>query len=121
MRRADRLAALSALAGVRRDADLAQLAAVAVRLCGALNARDQMDEALAREIALAQSGSELPVLQALDAHIILAERARGSLETQIARIAVEKEHQRRLCAASFGRADVLNRLRLQLKAQRENR
>lgn len=121
MRRADRLTALAALAGARRDADLAQLAAVAVRLCGVLSARDQMDAALAREITVVQSDPELPILKVLDAHIILAERARGSLETQIARLAGEKEQQRHLCATSFGRADVLNRLRLQSKAPRQNR
>ena len=118
MSRSDRIAALAALGAARRDADLARLAAVAARLSVAVHLRDRMEAALAHEIDTAKAGPELPVLKALDAHVLLAERARGALETQIARITDEKEAERRLCARSFGRADVLERLRDRLKAER---
>lgn len=118
MSRTDRIAALSALAAARRDADLARLAAVAARLSVAVNLRDRMEEALAHEIATAKADPGLPVLQALDAHVVLAERARSALEAQIDRITDEKEAERRLCARSFGRADVLEHLRDRLQAER---
>ncbi len=110
MKRADRIAALSALAGMQRDADLARLAGVSARFTGALESRNRMDAALAREIALVHLDPDLPVLQALNAHVLLAECARAALETQIARLAEEREVLRRLCTTSFGRADVLEHL-----------
>ena len=118
MKRAERIAALSALASARRDADLARLAAVAARLSGALNARDELAAALAHETNRVQEAPDLPALKALDAHVLLAERARGALEAGIVRLTAEKEQQRRLCARSFGRADVLDHLHAQLKAAR---
>ncbi len=118
MKCTDRIAALSALAAARRDADLARLAAVAARLSVAVNLRDRMEAALAHEFDLVKADPGLPALKALDAHVLLAERARGALEAQIARITDEKEAERRLCARSFGRADVLERLRDRLKAER---
>jgi hypothetical protein len=109
--RHDQLAALARLASTKKDADLADLAGVSARLAAALRARDAIEAALAEEIALATLAPEVPLLQALDAHVVLAEKARTSLEAKIQRIEREREGQRLLCARSFGRADVISRLR----------
>jgi len=115
----EKLRALATLAAVKKDADLGRLAAVSARLVVATRARDDMVAALARETAFATATPEVPVWQALDAHVILAERARGALEAQIGRIAAEREAMRGVCALSFGRAEVLGRL--QERAARQAR
>ena len=110
MIRRDRLAALAALAIAKKDADLARLAGVTARLAAAACARDDLEASLLREMAKAMSEPEVPVLQALDVHVLMAEQARGALEASISRIAGERDDLRRRCALSFGRAEVLGKL-----------
>lgn len=112
--RKERMAALAALAAVRKDADLARLSGLSTRLASATQARQRLEAALAREIAQVVQQPELPGFRALDAHVILSERARTALETEIARIAREHAAQRRVCTVSFGRAEVLAQLRERL-------
>lgn len=107
---AARLAALGRIAEARRDADLARLSAVSARLSSAVEARATLDAALSAEIRLALCDPEVPVLRALDQHVILAEQARTTLEARIADLTTEREAERARTALSFGRAMVLDRL-----------
>ncbi len=102
--------ALARLAAAQKDADLARLAAVSAKLSAAVRARDNLDAELAAEMALATRYLEVPVLRALDAHVLLSQKTRGTLEAEITRIESTREDQRQLCARSFGRAEVLHRL-----------
>ncbi|MGB7268903.1 MAG: hypothetical protein WBC90_05220 [Albidovulum sp.] len=108
--RREQLAALARLAGAQKDADLARLAGVSVRLNAAVRARDDLEAALAQEIAVATAQPDMQLLRILDAHVILAEKSRTGLEAEITRITHEKDALRQICAKSFGRAEVLAQL-----------
>lgn len=107
---ATRLAALGRIAGARREADLARLAAASARLVEATSARDRLDAALAAEMCLALRDPEVPGLKALDRHVILAEQARTALEGRIQACVAERDLERERAALSFGRATVLDRM-----------
>lgn len=110
-----RLAALARIAAVKREADLARLAAVSGRLNASLAARGELDAALHTEIRKAVADPELPGLRALDRHILLAEQARSALDRRIAGLAAEREAERAQAALSFGKALALDRLRARLQ------
>ncbi len=107
---ATRLAALGRIAGARSDADLARLAAASLRLAEATAARERLDAALADEMRLALRDPEVPVLRALDRHVLLAEQARTALEGRIRACVAERDLERARAALSFGRATVLDRM-----------
>ena len=96
--------------GAQKDADLARLAGVSVRLNAAVRSRDELEAALAQEIAAATTQPDMQLLRMLDAHVVLAEQARSGLEAEITRIECEKEGLRQASAKSFGRAEVLAQL-----------
>lgn len=107
---AARLAALGRIADARRDADLARLAAASARLADATETRNRLDAALAAEVHVALRDPEVPVLKALDRHVILAEQARAALEERIRSLAAMREARRAQAALSLGRATVLDRM-----------
>lgn len=104
---AQKLAALARIAGMKRDADLASLSAASARLTEAEDSLGRLRSALDGEIRKAVADPEVPVLQALDQHIILSERSRAALETRIATLNAERDRTRAAAAKSFGRALVL--------------
>jgi hypothetical protein len=107
----ERLAALARLAAVKKDADLAQLALVSGRLEVRLQARRDLQADLARQAALAAGHPDMSALRTVDAYALFAERMLSTIEADIARISAAREAQRSVCARSFGRAQVLDRLR----------
>lgn len=106
-----RLAALARIAAVKREIDLARLAAASGRLNASLAARSELDAALDAEIRKALAAPQLPDLRALDRHILLAEQARSALDRRIADLAAAREAERAEAARSFGKALALDRLR----------
>lgn len=105
-----KLAALTRIATIVREADLARLAAASGRLNASVEARSTLEAALQREIRATLTEPELPVLHALDQHVLLAEQARAALDRRIAALDAEREAERAIAARSFGRAHVLERL-----------
>lgn len=73
-------------------------------------ARERLDAALADEMRLALRDPEVPVLRALDRHVLLAEQARTALEGRIRACVAERDLERARAALSFGRATVLDRM-----------
>ncbi|MCY1126768.1 hypothetical protein OU426_07885 [Frigidibacter sp. RF13] len=108
--RARQLARLKRVAEARRDSDLAALSSVTARLAAAEQAREDLAQALAAEVRKAVAEPEMPTFRALDMHLILSERTKTALEARITRIAAERDAQRAIAAASFGRAAVLDEL-----------
>lgn len=115
--RKDRLPALAALATIKKDADLARLAAISARLVTAQRTRDEMEAALASQTETVKASPELPLWQALETHVIFAEQALSNLAARIEEIAAEREASRKDCAGSFGRATVLDKLSARQKSQ----
>lgn len=105
-----RLKILQHIAGARRDAELARLSGAAGRLRAAQDLRERLDAAVAREVDYASGTGEMPVFQALDIHLLLAERTKATLDERIANLAAEKEKARQTAALAFGRAEVLGRM-----------
>ncbi len=112
-----KLAALTRIATVVREADLARLAAASGRLNASVDARTELEVALQREIRATLAEPELPALQVLDQHVLLAEQARAALDRRIAVLAAEREGERDIAARSFGRALVLERLGAKARAK----
>ena len=92
-----RLAALARIAAVKREVDLARLAAASGRLNASLAARSELDAALDAEIRKALAAPQLPDLRALD--------------RRIADLTATREAERAEAAQSFGKALALDRLR----------
>lgn len=105
-----KLAALTRIATTVREADLARLASASGRLNAGLEARTELETALQRQIHMTIAEPELPMLHALDQHVLLAEQARSALDRRVAVLAAEREAERVIAARSFGRAQVLERL-----------
>ncbi len=108
--RTDRIAALSQLANLQKAADLARLAQISARLQSTQALHDQTEDALSRQTDLATRSPEPPVWQVLDAHAILAQQVLTLLAAEIDRIGAERGDQRQICARSFGRAQMLDRI-----------
>lgn len=107
---ATKLAALTRIALVVREADLARLAAASRRLNASVAARSELDAALQREIRATIAEPELPALHVLDQHVLLAEQVGATLDRRVAVLAAEREAERAIAARSFGRALVLEQL-----------
>lgn len=106
----DRLATLARLANLKKAADLARLAQISARLQSMQSLYVQTETALSRQADLAQRSPEPQLWQVLDAHAILARQTLTRLAADIDRINAEREAQRRICAGSFGRAQVLDQI-----------
>lgn len=108
---ANRFVALARLANLKKTADLARLAQISARLQSVQNLYEQTEAALDRQTDLAQRSPEPQLWQVLEAHAILARQMLMRVATDIDKINAEREAQRQICAASFGRAQVLDQIR----------
>ncbi|MFZ1663643.1 MAG: hypothetical protein WAT77_16960 [Paracoccaceae bacterium] len=107
---AERLTRLAAICAARKDADLAQLASLTLRLSRAEAARADMDQALRAEVNAAMISARLDDFRALDAHIVVAEQMQSVVDREISVAKALWTSQRDRCIQSFGRAAVLDQI-----------
>lgn len=105
-----RIAALARLAGIRKDADLAEVAAADLRLRSARARIDAFDTTVAEARATAAASADPMALAALEAFLRWAAQRRRALAENVESAANQSAQARRRAKVSFGRAEVLDRL-----------
>ncbi|MFN6951217.1 MAG: hypothetical protein ACK4NE_01280 [Albidovulum sp.] len=105
-----RIAALARLAGIRKDADLAEVAAADLHLRSVRARIDAFDTTVAETQAKAAASADPVSLAALEAFLRWSAQHRRDLAMNLESAANRSAQARRRAQMSFGRAEVLDRL-----------